>query len=71
MRYYAVYDSDGNIATILGQPDHAPPLRPTGHHLAELAVPEGVIEPVDPGNLMTLLEIAASNRGETSAARPN
>ncbi|WP_040784840.1 hypothetical protein [Nocardia pneumoniae] len=66
MRYYAVYDTDGNIATILGQPDHAPPLRPTGHQLTELAVPEGVIEPVDPGNLMTLLEIAANYRGGAS-----
>lgn len=63
MRYYAVYDTDGNIATILGQPDHAPPLRPTGHQLTELAVPEGVIEPVDPANLTTLLELAANYRG--------
>ncbi|MGQ4598004.1 hypothetical protein [Nocardia sp. R6R-6] len=63
MRYYAVYDTDGNIATILGQPDHAPPLSPTGHQLTELAVPDGVIEPVDPENLVALLEIAANRRG--------
>ncbi|MGK8521164.1 hypothetical protein ACRS6B_06200 [Nocardia asteroides] len=68
MRYYAVYDNDGNIATILGQPDDAPPLRPAaferGQRITELALPEGVLDPADPDNLTALLDLVAARRAD-------
>ncbi|BDT93492.1 hypothetical protein IFM12275_34680 [Nocardia sputorum] len=73
MRYYAVYDNDGNIATILGQPDDAPPLRPAalhrGQRLTELALPEGVVDPADPDNLTVLLDLVADRRADVATAR--
>ncbi|MGK8485188.1 hypothetical protein ACRS5S_25665 [Nocardia asiatica] len=72
MRYYAVYDNDGNIATILGQPDDAPPLRPAAFHrgqrLTELALPEGIIDPADPDNLTALLDLATERRVDATAS---
>ncbi|MBF6075579.1 hypothetical protein [Nocardia beijingensis] len=73
MRYYAVYDNDGNLATILGQPDDAPPLRPTAFHrgqrLTELALPDGAVDPADPDSLTALLDLVADRRVEATAAR--
>ncbi|UAK33843.1 hypothetical protein K8O92_07940 [Nocardia asteroides] len=76
MRYYAVYDNDGNIATILGQPDDAPPLRPAafdrGQRIIELVLPEGVLDPADPDNLTALLALVADRRAEATAShRPS
>jgi hypothetical protein len=72
MRYYAVYDNDGNIATILGQPDDAPPLRPAAFHrgqrLTELALPEGVIDPADPDNLTALLDLVAARGADATSS---
>ncbi|MGY1945610.1 hypothetical protein [Nocardia asiatica] len=72
MRYYAVYDNDGNIATILGQPDDAPPLRPAAFHrgqrLTELALPEGIIDPADPDNLTALLDLATERRVDATTS---
>jgi hypothetical protein len=71
MRYYAVYDNDGNIATILGQPDDAPPLRTAAFHrgqrLTELALPEGVIDPADPDNLTALLDLVAAGGADATS----
>ncbi|MGQ4619264.1 hypothetical protein [Nocardia sp. R7R-8] len=71
MRYYAVYDNDGNLATILGQPDDAPPLRPAAFHrgqqLTELSLPEGTLDPADPDNLTALLDLVAGRRVDATA----
>ncbi|MEU2042839.1 hypothetical protein [Nocardia niwae] len=73
MRYYAVYDNDGNIATILGQPDDAPPLRSAalhrGQRLTELALPEGSVDPADPDNLSALLDLVADRRVDATTSR--
>ncbi|MGY1894643.1 hypothetical protein [Nocardia gipuzkoensis] len=73
MRYYAVYDNDGNLATILGQPDDAPPLRPAAFHrgqrLTELALPEGILDPADPDNLTALLDLVADRRVDATTSR--
>ncbi|MCC3327656.1 hypothetical protein [Nocardia abscessus] len=72
MRYYAVYDNDGNLATILGQPDDAPPLRPAAFHrgqrLTELALPDGALDPADPDNLTALLDLVADRRVDATAS---
>ena len=66
MRFFAVHDRDGNIASVVGCPDDAPPTFPAsmgpGQAVAEIELPDGVAVSPDRDVLADLLEVAANYR---------
>ncbi len=66
MRFFAVHDRDGNIASVVGCPDDAPPTFPAsmvpGQGIAEIDLPEGVAVSPDRDVVADLLDVAANYR---------
>jgi hypothetical protein len=69
MRFFAVHDTRGNIARIVGCPDDAPPTFPAsmapGQAIAEVELPEGVAVAEDRDILADLVDLAENYRLDT------
>jgi hypothetical protein len=70
MRFFAVHDTEGNIARIVGCPDGAPPTLPAsmapGQAASEIVLPDSVSVSSDRDILADLVEVAEYYRLDVS-----
>ena len=70
MRFFAVHDTEGNIARIVGCPDDAPPTLPAstgpGQSVAEVVLPDDVAVSSERDVLADLADLAENYRLDLS-----